>query len=238
MYLQDVVLSAGTYVITSVITPHSAAGPGTPVTKDTSIVVAAVAADSKVASATTSTAFLSLGNTSASTGQISDTSVAVVSTASADDIAEIMVILKNANGNTSKVVESITATITGPGLIGLDGQTTYGKSIVVANNAAASITLGIRADGTAGKGTISISTPSVTFASKSVTFYAKSAKTITAAANKPVIKSGLNTSVVFAKAVDANGNPWGGTAYIRRCSRMFSNWKACWYSNLQVNGFR
>jgi trimeric autotransporter adhesin len=207
-------LSAGTYVITSVVTPFSAGTAGTPVTRDVNIVVTAVAADSKVASASTSTAFLSSGNSSASDGQTSDSSVAVVSTAGTADIAEIRVILKNANGTASKVVESVTATITGPGVIGNPAETAYGKSLVLAYNADASITLGIRADGTAGTGTITISTPSVTFASKKVTFYASTAKTITAAANKPVIGTGAQTSVVYAKAVDANGNAWGGTAYI------------------------
>ena len=93
-YLQDVVLSAGTYVITTVITPQSdGQGPGTPITKDVSIVVSAVAADSKVASAANSTAFLSLGNGSESSSQSVDSAVAVVATASAADIAELNIIL-------------------------------------------------------------------------------------------------------------------------------------------------
>jgi trimeric autotransporter adhesin len=212
-YLQDVTLSAGTYVITTVVTPQqSGQGPGTPITRDVSIVVSGVAADSKVASASTSTAFLSAGDASASSGQTSDSAVAVVSTAGTT-IAELRVDLKNANGNSSKVVESVTATITGPGVIGQDAGA-FGKSIVYAYTAASELVLDIRADGTAGTGTITISTPSVTFASKKVTFYAKSAKTITAAANKPVIGTGSQTAVVYAKAVDANGNAWGGTAYI------------------------
>jgi len=213
-YLLSAQSKSGTYTITTVVTPFSAGVAGTPVLKTTDIVNSTVAADSKVGSASTSTAFLSSGDASASSGQTSDSSVAVVSTASAADIAEIMVILKNANGTASKVVESVTATISGPGLIGLNGGTSYGKSIVLAYNADASITLGIRADGTAGSGSITISTPSVAFAAKKVTFYASTAKTITAAANKPVIGTGSQASVVYAKATDSLGNAWGGTAYI------------------------
>jgi hypothetical protein len=207
-------IKAGTYSLTALVTPYNRGMVGTPVTQTINIVVAAAAADSKVASSANSTAFLSSGNTSASTSQSVDSAVAVVSTASSADIAEIMVILKNANGTASKVVESVTATITGPGTIGLDGGTTYGKSIVIAYNADASITLGIRADGTAGVGTINISTPSVTFAPKSVTFYAKAAKTLTAAVDIPTLGVGTNDSAVEVAITDANGTNWGGTAYI------------------------
>jgi trimeric autotransporter adhesin len=207
-------IKAGTYSLTAIVTPYNRGVVGTPVTQTINIVVAAAAADSKVASAANSTAFLSLGNTSASTSQSVDSSVAVVSTASSADIAEIMVRLLNANGNTSKVVESVTATITGPGTIGLDGGTTYGKSIVLAYNADASLTLGIRADGTAGVATITVSTPSVTFAPKSVTFYAKAPKTLTAAVEVPVLAVGTNDDAVSVTAVDANGSNWAGAAYI------------------------
>jgi hypothetical protein len=213
-YLQDVVLSAGTYVITTVITPQSdGQGPGTPITKDVSIVVSAVAADSKVASAANSTAFLSLGNGSESSSQSVDSAVAVVATASAADIAELNIILKNANGNASKVHESVTATITGPGTIGTAAGT-YGKTLVLAYQADANLTLGIRADGTAGVATITVSTPSVTFAPKSVTFYAKAPKTLTAAVEVPVLAVGANDDVVAVTAVDANGSNWAGAAYI------------------------
>jgi hypothetical protein len=47
-----------------------------------------------------------------------------------------------------------------------------------------------------------------------VTFFAKAAKTITVAANKPVIGVTSATDVVRATAVDADGNVWGGAAYI------------------------
>jgi len=123
------------------------------------------------------------------------------------------IILKNANATASKVVESVTATITGPGTIGTAAGT-YGKTLVLAYNADANLTLGIRADGTAGVATISVSTPSVTFAPKSVTFYAKAPKTLTAAVEVPVLAVGGNNDVVAVTAVDANGSNWAGAAYI------------------------
>jgi len=78
--------------------------------------------------------------------------------------------------------------------------------------------LNVYADGTAGVGTINISTPSVTFAPKTVTFYAKSPKTITAANYAPVLNVGPNATTaaaVVATAVDANGTNWSGALYIK-----------------------
>jgi len=75
-------------------------------------------------------------------------------------------------------------------------------------------TFRIRADGAAGTASIVVKTTTVTFPAKNVTFYAKAAKTITVSAYQPVIKVGSNTDVVRATALDADGNVWGGTAYI------------------------
>jgi hypothetical protein len=47
-----------------------------------------------------------------------------------------------------------------------------------------------------------------------VTFFAKAAKTITVAVNKPVIGVASATDVIRATATDADGNVWGGAAYI------------------------
>jgi hypothetical protein len=69
-------------------------------------------------------------------------------------------------------------------------------------------------DGTAGVATITISTPSVTFASKTVTFYAVGAKTITSTVAAPQLLVGANAGAVRATAIDANGVNWGGQAYI------------------------
>jgi trimeric autotransporter adhesin len=203
---------AGTYTYTAIVkswTRDAAGNPtSTTTTADLSIVVAAAAQDDTVVLPSSSTATMSRGATWAATD--TDSSVALVSTVSATDQAIIRVITKNANGNSA--AESITATVTGAGVIGLAGGSTFGKNITVAGSG--STDLAIRADGTAGTGSIVIKTTSVTFPAKTVTFFAKSAKTITLAVNKPVIGVGAATDVIRATAVDADGNVWGGAAYI------------------------
>ena len=203
VYFSDtttVALKAGTYSITSIVTPYSAGVAVTTgiITKTTNIVVSDVAANSKVASVTYST----LGDPSAASA------VATVSTTAAA-ASTLLLTLKNASNNTT-AAESVTATITGPGTIG-DG-TVNGKSVVLKYTSA--LTLNVYADGTAGVSTINVSTTSVAFSPKTVTFYAKSPKTITAAVYNPVLNVGPNAQAVAATAVDSNGTNWAGQLYI------------------------
>jgi len=201
--------TAGTYTWTVLVKSYKdAAGnvvTATPV--DVSIVVAAAASASTTIVPASSTAYL---NTGTSTGTLSDSSVAVVATAATTTHATINVITKNANG--TETAESITATLTGPGLVCDVAGTTCGKSLTIAGDGSTAI--GIRADGTAGTASIVIKTTTVTFPAKTVTFFAKAAKTITVAVNKPVIGVASATDVIRATAVDADGNVWGGAAYI------------------------
>jgi len=74
--------------------------------------------------------------------------------------ATILVTLKNAS-NSTNAAESVTATITGPGTIGVAGGA-VGKSVVLPYTST-SLTLSVYADGTAGVSTINVSTPSITF---------------------------------------------------------------------------
>jgi hypothetical protein len=188
----------GTYTITAVVTPYNAGVVGTPVTKTLDIVVSRAAAQSTVASIATST----LGAISASTA------LATVSSTNTER-ATLVATLLNANSNAAS--ESITATITGPETIG--AGSVVGKSVVLAYSGAT--TLKVYSDGTAGVSTITVSTPSITFPSQTITFYAKSPKTITAAAYAPVLNVGPNTSAVAATAVDASGNNWAGALSIK-----------------------
>ncbi|CAN2231169.1 hypothetical protein [Candidatus Planktophila dulcis] len=213
----NIALTAGTYVVTVITTPYSSTGvasgyvvAGTPTYTDVNIVVSALATASKVGNSAYSTAVLSAGSTYGPGTAGVDDSVAALATASTTAKAILRVNVKNASDGFAQ--ESITATITGAGVIG-DG-TTFGKSVVLAATSQAAQDLQIRADGTAGTGTITVSTPSVTFAPKSITFYAAAAKTITAAVYNPVLAVGANTQAIAATAVDANGNNWGGAAYI------------------------
>ena len=211
--LDAAALAAGTYVITSVITPYSDGAIGTPVTRNLSIVVSATAAQSLVANAGNSTATLNNGTDgSVATAGIDD-AVSALATASTTEKATIRVILKNAS-NQAVANESVTVTVTGPGLVGLSGGT-FGKSVVLNYTPGASGTdIDVRSDGTAGTASIALSTPSVSFAAKTVTFYTAAASTIAAVVNKPTIAVGSTTAVVYAQAKDANGIAWGGTAYI------------------------
>ena len=204
-----VALAAGTYTITSIVTPFSGGFAGTQITRNTNIVVSAVAGASTVANAGNSSATLNAG-TATSAAEGVDDSVSSIATASATARATIRVILRNAS-NLTAARESVTATITGPGLIGTG--TTFGKSVTL-EYASTNLDLAVRSDGTAGTATIAISTPSVVFANKTVTFYTATASTIAALVNKPTIAVGSSNAVVYAQAKDANGTPWGGAAYI------------------------
>jgi hypothetical protein len=200
----------GTYGFTVVVKSYELGALKSTATYPASFVINKSASQSTTVAPASSTAIMSKGATWAAT--TTDSSVALVSTASATDQAVIRVVTVNAAG--SAAAESITATVTGAGVIGFNG--TYGKSITVAGSG--STDLLVRADGTAGTGSIVIKTTSVTFPAKTVTFYAKAASTITVAVNKPVIGTAGDTDVIRATATDANGNVWGGTAYIYAAS--------------------
>ncbi len=196
--------TVGTYTYTVTVKTYNVgtalAAPITTTDYDVSIVVSAVASASLVASALYST----LGEPSVAT------KVATVSSTNAA-AATLLVTLKNASESTA-ARESVTATITGPGTIGVSGSS-IGKSVVLAYSST-SLTLSVFADGTAGVSTINVSTPSVTFSSKTVTFFAKAATKITASVITPVLGLGPNDNAISATAVDTNGTAWTGAMYI------------------------
>jgi trimeric autotransporter adhesin len=181
----------------------------TQVVQDVTITVAALASESKTVDPSKSSATLALGATWTGVAG-TDSAVSTLATASATVKAVIRVI--NANNATTGVAESITVTVTGPGVVRKNGDSSAGKSIVVVGTGNDDIE--ILSDGTAGTASIVVKTTSVTYAAKTVTFYAATAKTAVAAANKPVIGVSTNSSVIVADLKDANGATWAGTAYI------------------------
>jgi len=199
----------GTYVYTVAVQAYSSGAivAGGLTTTDVSIVASnATAIGTTVAPALT-TAILNAG-----TGSAATTDDAVTAVATAATTVHGTVRVKLYNSSSAQIADdSVTATVTGAGVISFDG-TNYGKSITYSATGG-SAAISIRADGTAGTGTIAISTTGATF-SKTVSFFAKSPKTITAAVNNPVLKIGANASAVVATAVDANGNAWTGSLYI------------------------
>jgi len=168
---------------------------------------ATVLTTGKLPQASGATAFIG-----ATSGPTDDEVIRVVSTASTTPVAHIQVKVQNTNGDAGVAEDSLTATVSGPGLV-CDGNV-CGKSLQSIALTAGVDDLTIRADGTAGVATITITSTVATFAAKTVTFYAKAANTITALTNAPVINVGANSSVILASAVDADGNVWAGTAYI------------------------
>jgi hypothetical protein len=108
--------------------------------------------------------------------------------------------------------ESVTVT-TSVGTVGSGSGTSIGKSVTFAYPAGGPLNVFIFADGTAGTATINVSTTSVTFPAKTVTFYSTTVKTITAVQGTKTIAVGANSATsntfgyapIWAKAVDANG---------------------------------
>ena len=196
---------AGTVSYTVTAITFTSAGVLSEVSKDFTITIAASAAASLVASPTYSTSVMQEGS-SFTSGSRLDSAVSALATASTTAVARIGVVLKNAS-DAAVARESITATITA-GIIGTTAQG-FGRSIVL-TSAAGGETLEIRPDGTAGTALITISTPSVTFTTKQMTFYAATPTTIVATKRLNTHAVGTNSGAITVVAKDANGNIVGG----------------------------
>jgi len=205
-------LAAGSYVYTVTATPASGNTLGTADAKSIDVTIT-VAADDAVASAAYSTAVMS----SAATSWVApvpgtDSSVAVTATASSTSKATLRVTLASALNVSTFTAESVTVTTT-LGTVGSASGTSIGKSVTFAYTAGSPLNVFIFADGTAGTATINISTPSVTFPSKTVTFYSTTVAKITAVQGTKTIAVGANSATantngyapIWAKATDANG---------------------------------
>jgi hypothetical protein len=183
---------AGTYEA-RILTTRPATGPSVAWT------VTVKAADLTPAPATT-TSILNAGEVTTATA---DATVFAPKATSTDAAAVIVVTPKNAAGGPA--TEAILATVSGSGLIG------YGTNATTMSSAGRSIVIptgnyiGIFADGTAGVGTITLTTLTGTvLATEQVTFYGDIA-TIVATPVKSVIAVGANSTVVKAVAKDASG---------------------------------
>jgi hypothetical protein len=150
--------------------------------------------------ASTTTSILNRGEVATATA---DDSVYAPKAVSTDAAAVIVVTPKNAAGGSA--TESILATVSGSGLIGHGSNATtisaQGRSLVIPSGSH----IGVFADGTAGVGTITLTTLTGTvLATERVTFYGDIAS-IVATPIKSVITTGSNTTVVKAVAYDASG---------------------------------
>ncbi len=198
---------AGTYTYTAVVKGYHADGTApTTTTKDISIVIAAAASASETPSSAYSAVYLAGANT---TAPVAD-SATVSGVATAGTTAgNLNVLVRNALNGTA-AVDTVTITVSGPGLIDTTSDTKY-----LQLKSTGDVAYPIIGDGTAGVTTITVTyeLTKQTF-TKSLTFYAANAKTLTPSVRTPILKVGTNTGAASVSAVDANGSAWLGTAYI------------------------
>ena len=205
---------AGSYVYTVIATPFDAATAGGAVSANVKSVdvTITVSAGSTTASPSYSKALMNSGSSiSGAYGDV-DSSISVVATAASTTRGNIRVFLRTAT-NTTTAEESVTV-VTTVGSVGTSAGVPMGKNVTLQYPVGTGyLDVRIFSDGTAGTGTISISTPSVTFTPKSITFYSTSATKMAVVTGTSVIGVGvtntmtaLGVGTIWVKATDANGN--------------------------------
>jgi hypothetical protein len=172
-------------------------------TKDVSIVIAALNYQTVTIAPGSTTAFI--GTATAAT---SDASITALATASTTAAAYVRVNTYNSTGQAKP--ESITATISGAGLLSFGSVS--GASLTVAGTGASDIS--VLPDGRAGVATITISTTTRNLPAKTMTFYAAAPATLVASVSAPIANVGTNSDVVRVTATDSAGTNWAGTLYI------------------------
>jgi hypothetical protein len=220
---------AGTYTYALVTTLFESTLNGgaserriTQTTRDISIVIAAASTAATTPSAVTS--FVNLAAASATTGRAAGTATAAdvasnsVSTAGTN-AGYLFVGNRNAAGGSTTAADSITATVTGAGQVctttgfATPVVVTCGQNIKV--SAIGDVQFAIQGNGSSGVGTFVVSSSVAGWSyTKTVTFYAAAAKTLTATIAHPNLKIGTNSGAVRVSGLDANGTAWMGTAYI------------------------
>jgi hypothetical protein len=208
---------AGTYSFTVFVKQYTQ-GVTQPVTTSytASLVSAAVASVATTATATYGFGFISGSTTTIGSGASTTADAVLSKLATAGTTrAYLYVGVRNAANGATTATESLTATVTGVGLVCLNNGTTCGKSLGPISTTAGDYEFQLQGDGNGGTSTVKV-TGSVTGASytKSLTYYAAAAKTLTASVMTPVLALGSNDSALSVTAVDAAGATWGGTAYI------------------------
>jgi hypothetical protein len=198
---------AGTYVYK--FTPSLKTGSTGFVNSAAVVWTVVVTAPDTKASAGTSTSIINKGETISATA---DVEVFAPKATASDAVAVIVVTQKNAAGASAS--ESMTAIVSGSGLIGTGSNhattSAQGRALTVANGQY----IGVFADNTSGVGTVTITSASgVVLAVEKITFYGDITSVVTKTA-KPVIATGSNADVVTAVAYDAAGVTVGaGTLY-------------------------
>ena len=216
--------AAGAYVYTVVVSPFENSNTATAANvKTIDVTITVGAAATTASSSATSFAVMTSGSTwsgtTAATTSV-DSTVSAAATASTTPVAVIRVGLRT-SASAQTAAESVTVSMTN-GSSGTTSGIAVGKNVTYAYSEAVRSTgyleLFIYADGTSGTATISISTPNVTFAAKTVTLYSTTATKLTVVSATTVLGVGSNTATglgvgtIWVKATDANGNTVVGDA--------------------------
>ena len=225
--------TVGSYVFTITVTPFDGGMRGTPVQADLTITVAALDTEATTASGGTSTSYLHSAASGTPTADITST---VLATASTTARAWLYVNLLNAASG--QAVESVTLTTT-VGNFGPSGGVATGKSLTVEYASGGAKYYPIFADGSAGTAVITVKSASVTFANKSLTFYAANPTTLVAKALNTNPAVGTTSSAVEVVAKDSNGTLWGGSLaiYSDTAGTISDTGTACVNNNTTVGAF-
>jgi len=142
--------TTGTYTYTVLVTANSYNGSTWTTTTASTVVSIVVGASTTAAAASAKTpaAANAVAYIGTATAPDADVVVTSVATASTTPVAYIKVNINNTNGTAGVAEDSLTATLTGPGLI-CDGSV-CGKSLTAIALTAGTKELTVRADGTAG----------------------------------------------------------------------------------------
>jgi hypothetical protein len=200
-------LSAGTYTITSVVTPYSSGVKGTAFTKDVNIVV--TAADNN--SSSSSTVYIGGSDVTVwgpETDTVSVVKANTVQTDYAERAATIKITQLKATGATAN--ESVTAIVSGPGTIGCGpAANATGRALTCHTDGAGVAYIQVFADGSSGRSTITMTgtTSGYAFGTKTVLFSGTTIATLTATAVNSVVAATGNskTAAVSVVAKDADG---------------------------------
>jgi hypothetical protein len=206
---------AGTYTYQVIVKTYEVGQtlqPTTTQTKTLNIVIAAAATTSATSTATYAFANLSSSSIADGTAQGVD-SVINAPAAPGTDQGYLFVAVRNADNGSATAKDSLTATVTGVGLVCSEAGT-CGRNLTKIS-VTGDYQFTVRGDGNGGTSTITV-TAGVTGLTytKTLTYYATAAKTLTASVLTPVLRVGSNDSAVAVTAVDDAGAVWGGTAYI------------------------
>jgi len=211
---------AGAYVYTVIVTPYETSMTATTASVKTIDVTITVGAAGTVAVASAAHSFAGMvqasswgSNIAAATNYI-DSTVSVSSSASSAVRAVVRVGLRDSDA-ALLAQESVTVVMS-RGLSGNVSGAAIGKSVTYAYTTAVRdagyLEVFIYSDGTAGDATIDISTPTITFAQKKITFFSTTISKLTVVNGSATLKVGSNTmtalalGTVWVKATDANGN--------------------------------